>query len=81
MYEQLMTPIGSHDWYNAEMTAEDRERIEETYKVRCGGDLEALMGGIRRMDWLGPDVGFLGLVKSWNGMWEIKTVDIVAFNN
>lgn len=78
MHEELMTPIGSHDWYNAEMTAEDRERIEETYKIRCGGDIEALMGGIRRMDWLGPNVGFLGLVKSWNGMWEIKTVDVVA---
>lgn len=76
IYAQLMMPISSQDYYNESMTADDRERVETAYKVRCNGDIGLLRVGILRVDFLGSDVGFLGLARSWNGMWEIRTVDI-----
>ncbi|TFK19929.1 hypothetical protein FA15DRAFT_154143 [Coprinopsis marcescibilis] len=78
IYSSLMQPITLADYYNAEMTAEDREQIEGAYRVRCRGDLGMLKGGVRRVDWLGEDVGFVGLeMPRWGGgMWEVRTVRV-----
>ncbi|KAJ3526452.1 hypothetical protein NMY22_g10159 [Coprinellus aureogranulatus] len=76
IYSQLAIPIDSQDYYNQDMTAEDRERIEMAYKIRCSGHIGLLRRGILRVDFLGSDVGFASLKRSWNGMWEIRTVNI-----
>jgi hypothetical protein len=73
-----MTPITTRDYYNVDMTAEDRERVEAAYKRRCNGDVGLLKRGILRVDFLGEYVGFTGLVRSWNGMWEMRTVDVTV---
>ncbi|KAJ2915516.1 hypothetical protein MD484_g4909, partial [Candolleomyces efflorescens] len=78
IYTDLMTPITSRDYYNVDMTAEDRERVEAAYKRRCNGDVGLLKRGILRVDFLGEYVGFTGLVRSWNGMWEMRTVDVTV---
>ncbi|EAU89092.1 hypothetical protein CC1G_08500 [Coprinopsis cinerea okayama7 len=78
MYDELMKPISREDWWNAEMEAEDREAVEDAYRRRCKTDVKLLMEGVKRVDWLGDSVGFIGLAPvKVNGMWEIKTVPVL----
>jgi hypothetical protein len=74
MHEQLMEPLTNNHFYNALMNASDRESIGEAFEFRTANcHLAVRMKGAVRMDFLGPDVIFLGLAKSKDGMWKMKT--------
>jgi len=74
IYTQLWRPITQAEYYTEELTPHDRELLSLAFAERCGGDLAEVLGGIRRVDFLGPEFGFIGLTRSRNGAWEIKTV-------
>lgn len=75
MHEQLSERIRHRDFYNDVLDPYDRELMATAYFYRCGTDFERLSKGMLRVDFLGLDVCFMGLAKSRNGMWEIKTYE------
>ncbi|KAJ7505915.1 hypothetical protein B0H11DRAFT_361621 [Mycena galericulata] len=79
LYEELDRPIASRDFYNEELGKRDRDNLTSAFKERCAMNgkefaKEEMLKGVKRVDFLGMDCVFLGLVKR-NGMWEIKTGD------
>lgn len=76
IYENLQTPIDGRDYYNSELDSSDREEITTAFNYRnscnTGGE------GIKRVDFLGLHVRFLGLKWGKNGTWEMKTLEAVA---
>lgn len=75
MYEQLFQRIRSSDLYNDALDARTREAITTAYFYRCSDRPELLSNGLLRVDFLEFDVVFLGLQRSREGMWEIKTAE------
>lgn len=73
IHEQLRLPIGHHEYYTVELTSEDRDMLTSVFEERCAGDSREVVGGLRRVDFLGKDVYFVGLLKSKDGKWEMKT--------
>ncbi|KAG6918652.1 hypothetical protein DXG01_012771 [Tephrocybe rancida] len=69
MYENLSRQITAQDFYNVVLSAADREELTASYVCRCAPRED----GVLRMDFLGPDIMFLGLVKGKHGLLEIKT--------
>ncbi|KIK67908.1 hypothetical protein GYMLUDRAFT_36712 [Collybiopsis luxurians FD-317 M1] len=63
----LQDPIVHSDFYNDVITAEEREQVAYAYHLR--GDLP---GGMRKVDFLGPQIIFRGLRRTRDG-WYIKT--------
>lgn len=76
IYEQLRCSIGHHEYYTVELTSEDRQTLSDVFQERCAGDTTQMIGGLRRVDFLGRDVCFVGLSYSHNGTWELKTTSI-----
>jgi len=74
IYTQLCRPISHAEYYTEELTSRDRELLSLAFAERCCGHLEEVVGGIRRVDFLAPEFGFIGLIRSRNGAWEMKTV-------
>ncbi|GLB40150.1 hypothetical protein LshimejAT787_0800210 [Lyophyllum shimeji] len=72
IYESLTKPISRRDLYNDELSAFDREEMSTAFCYRRG---EETGRGMLRMDFLGFDVVFLGLSKTKQGLWEIKTAE------
>ncbi|CAA7270027.1 unnamed protein product [Cyclocybe aegerita] len=75
MYQSLRRPIGQHEYYTNALSSADREMLSVAFQQRCRGDAKEIAGGVRRVDFLGREVGFVGLARSRRGMWEIKTVE------
>ncbi|KAH9484070.1 hypothetical protein JR316_0003550 [Psilocybe cubensis] len=73
IHEQLRCTIGHHEYYTVELTSEDRQRLSDAFQVRCGGDPVEMVGGVRRIDFLGLESCFVGLSRSRNETWEMKT--------
>jgi hypothetical protein len=77
LYDELTIPIAGRDFWNSELSKKDRESLTRAFKDRCLLDgrersREEMLKGVKRIDFLGADVVFVGLVRR-NGMWEIKT--------
>ncbi|KAJ7865767.1 hypothetical protein B0H14DRAFT_3133326 [Mycena olivaceomarginata] len=76
LFEQLNRPIAAHDFYNEEMGKRDREVLTLAFKERCAmkGEFarEEKLKGVKRVDFLGRECVFVGLVRR-TGTWEIKT--------
>ncbi|KAK6992567.1 hypothetical protein R3P38DRAFT_2569505 [Favolaschia claudopus] len=78
LFDTLNRPIAARDFWNEEMGKKDRDSLTKTYKERCAkrgdelGVREELAKGIYKVDFLGADCIFVGLVRR-NGIWEIKT--------
>ncbi|EDR00142.1 uncharacterized protein LACBIDRAFT_334363 [Laccaria bicolor S238N-H82] len=73
LFEQLHKRIGAHDMFNIELTANDRDRLQDAHTERCNGNISALKRGILRVDFLGRQSIFVGLQRGKHGLWEIKT--------
>jgi hypothetical protein len=73
IFQQLRRPITQHEYYSEEVTHQDRELYSSAFEDRCAGDIDEILKGIRRIDFLGREVFFVGLKPSKDGMLEIKT--------
>jgi len=73
IYQTLQLQIVDADFYNDELEDEERKRIIDSYRKRCGSDQAEASRGIRRVDFLMGRVVFEGLVKGKEGLWEMKT--------
>ncbi|KAL1745483.1 hypothetical protein HDZ31DRAFT_36308, partial [Schizophyllum fasciatum] len=72
----LHRQIRVHHLYNEVLNGDDRDAVSAAYKARCKGDHELYAEGVKRIDFMGPEVIFCGLAKARNGLWEIKTMPI-----
>lgn len=73
MHDQLLEPIMSNHFWNVEVSAQDREELTNAFNLRCDGDWQCRAKGAAKVDFLRSDCIFLGLKKSRDGMWEMKT--------
>jgi len=69
----LSSRIKNSDFYNNEITQEEREKIGRAWKERCQYNQGAMSQGVKKVDYLMRDCVFIGLVRGRDGMWEIKT--------
>lgn len=72
IYNNLMTPIRSEDFWNVVLTDYQRSLITEAFHSRCKSE-EDRRKGIRRIDFLGRQCVLTGIVPGFNGQWEMKT--------
>ena len=74
IHQQLHQPIIQEDYYTDELAASDREMLIMAFQTRCAMfPDQSLAGGVRRIDFLGPEVCFIGLKGCRSGKWEFKT--------
>ncbi|KAI0266257.1 hypothetical protein BC834DRAFT_986692 [Gloeopeniophorella convolvens] len=69
----LSSRIKNSDFYNNEITQEDREKISRAWKERCQYNQGEMGQGVKKVDYLMRDCIFVGLTRGREGMWEIKT--------
>jgi len=69
----LTSRIKNSDFYNNELTQEEREKISRAWKERCQYNQGELSQGVRKVDYLMRDCIFVGLARGRDGMWEMKT--------
>ena len=74
VYDALQTPIRHHEYYTVALTEEDRERVDMAFQKRCRGDPIEIRKGVRRVDFLGEEVCFVGIQRAGDGTWEMRTV-------
>ncbi|KAJ7662276.1 hypothetical protein B0H17DRAFT_1212059 [Mycena rosella] len=79
LFDELNLPISGRDFWNEELGRRERDSLTSAFKERCGLDgrehaKEEMSKGVKRVDFLGPEVIFVGLARR-NGMWEIKTAN------
>lgn len=72
IWVSMQTPITHEDYWNSEMDDHVRNRIADAYTRRCNGDEEEGRNGVRRVDFLMDRLLFEGLVKTREGLWEMK---------
>ncbi|KAJ7127486.1 hypothetical protein C8R46DRAFT_1145608 [Mycena filopes] len=77
LYAELQRPIGARDFWNEVLGRREREGVTRAFKARCalwGEEARREMGaGVRRVDFLGEGVVFVGLVRGRGGVWEVRT--------
>jgi hypothetical protein len=73
LYKFLHARIHNSDFYNNDVSEEEREKIANSFRMRCGSDEKEFRKGIRKVDFLMRDCIFLGLSKGREGMWEMRT--------
>jgi len=73
MQNMLSSRISKSDFYNNDVTQEEREKISRACKERCQYNQGEMGQGVKKIDYLMRDCTFTGLVRSREGMWEIKT--------
>ncbi|TCD71975.1 hypothetical protein EIP91_000107 [Steccherinum ochraceum] len=66
------TPIQNEDYWNCEMDENVRKRIANAYSRRVGDDREEASRGIRRVDFLMDRMILEGLVRTKDGLYELK---------
>jgi hypothetical protein len=76
IYDQLAESIWSNHYWNVELSAQDREQMRYAFQYRCGNDQQRQRKGLSKIDFLKFDCVFLGLAKSKDGMWEMKTREV-----
>ncbi|GLB40819.1 hypothetical protein LshimejAT787_0900340 [Lyophyllum shimeji] len=73
MCVQLDVPIQARHWYNEELDAAALEKMNRQFQLRTAGNPEEAARGVKRVDFLRGRVVFEGLVRTRNGLWEMKT--------
>jgi len=73
IYQNLQIQIVDADYYNDELDDDERKRVADAYRRRCGQEQSECAKGIKRVDFLMGRVVFEGLVKGKEGRWEMKT--------
>ncbi|GBE83896.1 hypothetical protein SCP_0509530 [Sparassis crispa] len=71
IWQSMMTPITTMDWFNCEMDDGARGRIADAWASRCTSQEDRKMG-VRRVDFLLDRVVLEGFAKGREGMWEMK---------
>lgn len=69
----MRSRISKSDYYNNDVTEEERNKVARAWRERCQYDQHAMSRGVTKVDFLMRDCIFLGLAKGREGMWEIKT--------
>lgn len=69
----LSSRIKNSDFYNNELTQEERGKISRAWKERCQYNQGAMSQGVKKVDYLMRDCVFIGLARGRDGMWEMKT--------
>jgi hypothetical protein len=69
----LTARINNSDFYNNELTQEEREKIARAWKERCQYNQGEMDQGVKKVDYLMRDCIFVGLARGRDGMWEMKT--------
>lgn len=77
LYESLRSVVPGEEFYTNELDADDREAIIKALEARCGKSQRKRKLGMMRVDFMKLDVLFLGLEKSDDDMWLMKTESIV----
>jgi len=78
MQDHFAEPIWANHYWNVELSSKDREEMRGAFQYRCDGNRKLWKKGIARIDFLKFDCVFMGLAKSKDGMWEIKTKEATA---
>lgn len=73
LYQPLHQPIAQEEYYTDELAPGDREELIMAFQTRCAMFPDQLLAGVRRIDFLGQEVCFIGLKRRQGGNWEIKT--------
>ena len=73
LYQPLHQPIAQEEFYTDELAPGDREELIMAFQTRCAMFPDQLLAGVRRIDFLGQEVYFIGLKRRQGGNWEIKT--------
>ncbi|KAG6867679.1 hypothetical protein C0993_012487 [Termitomyces sp. T159_Od127] len=73
VFWELQRQIISMHYYNKELDPDTRLRIAEAFERRTQGNDEERVKGIKRIDYLEDQVVFIGLVRTDEGLWEMKT--------
>lgn len=69
----LWSRIKNSDFYNNELTQDEREKIARAWKERCQYNQGEKNQGVKKVDFLMRDCTFVGLSRGRDGTWEIKT--------
>ncbi len=70
---QMQAPIHSRHYYNETLDSTDRAALAKYFKDRIRGRRGEREKGILQVDFLGEKSVLEGLVRSKQGMWELKT--------
>jgi len=73
IHQQLHQPIAQEEYFTDELTPSDREMLIMAFQARCALFPEQLAAGVRRIDFLGQEVCFIGLKRPRGERWEFKT--------
>jgi len=73
IHQQLHQPIAREEYYTDELSPSDRENLLMAFQARCAMFPDQLQAGVRRIDFLGQEVCFIGLKPRRGGRWEFKT--------
>lgn len=76
IHEYMQTPILHRDFYMEELGEEERFFISAAFRQRFQtfkGSEKIMSQGVKRVDYLGEEYILEGLVKSRDGLWELKT--------
>ncbi|KAF8988366.1 hypothetical protein BDQ17DRAFT_1257722, partial [Cyathus striatus] len=72
LYEELQEPIRHGEYYTDALGGKEREALGRAAAVRCAGDSGLLGRGVLRVDFLGEECIFAGIVGGRKG-WELTT--------
>ena len=73
IHQQLHQPIAQEEYYTDDLTPSDREMLIMAFQARCAMFPDQLRAGVRRIDFLGQEVCFIGLKPRRGERWEFKT--------
>ena len=74
LHQQLHQPIAQEEYYTDELTPSDREMLIMAFQTRRAMfPDQSAAAGVRRIDFLGQEVCFIGLKRRRGERWEIKT--------
>ncbi|KAG5717225.1 Tyrosine-protein kinase isoform SRK4, partial [Termitomyces sp. T112] len=77
VYMGLQTQINARDYFTEELGSWTRKKIATAYVRRTQGNNQEKGNGIRKVDYLEEKNVFVGLVRTKNGMWEMKTRSVL----
>ncbi|KAG6808703.1 hypothetical protein H0H93_016590, partial [Arthromyces matolae] len=73
IYLALNTPIVTTHFYNEDVTENHRNRINKAFYERTKVDTALVDQGVKMIDFLEDKVDFMGLSRTKDGLWELRT--------
>ena len=65
IHQQFQLSIAQEENYTDELAPGDREAFTMAFKIQCAMFPDQLLAGIRRIDFLGQEVCFIGLTNNY----------------